>query len=55
MEQLEALQKLYESLSKCPEVLHGIEPDSIVGEQAQNVFWNLYQTRHTEKSSIERL
>ena len=37
MEQLEALQKLYESISKGPEVLQGIEPDSIVGEQAQDV------------------
>ena len=37
MEQLEALQKLYESISKGPEVLQGIEPDSIVGKQAQDV------------------
>jgi tetratricopeptide (TPR) repeat protein len=37
MEQLEALQKLYESIFKGPEVLQGIEPDSIVGKQAQDV------------------
>ncbi|MCD4840679.1 MAG: tetratricopeptide repeat protein, partial [Methanosarcinales archaeon] len=37
MEQLEALQKLYKSISKGPEVLQGIDPDSIVGKQAKDV------------------
>jgi len=37
MEQLEALQKLYKSISKGPEVLQGIDPDSIKGKQEQDV------------------
>jgi hypothetical protein len=37
MQQLEVLQKLYESISKGPEVLEGIDPDRIAGEQAQDI------------------
>ena len=38
MEELEVLDKLYESISKGPGVLEGIDPGGITGMQEQDVF-----------------
>ena len=37
MEQLEALQRLSESISKGNEVLRDIDPDEVAGDQAQDI------------------